>query len=194
MSSTTQSAAPGPTIKYWQGFNTDDLEKTNSDGEHDAMRNVQLRIADQYWSTPQVIHFGFFMVSVCSLVLTFLLWEKQFVTAYFILGCGISIIQSLFPHAPKVCDEEKSQMRHGEKCFNYMDCTKLSSQNNLTSDNLQSCSAPVSSTYRGLRMVQFILLVLGAVMIGTGSVEANKDAIHSAVLGFSVLYILTYAF
>ena len=180
-------------LDYGAGVTWEQILKYNTKGEYDFNRKILLKVVQQFWSTKQVVHFGFFMVGIVLIVISILFWiqlKPTFIVGYFLLGAGVSSIQGLFPHGLAKCDPKKSQMRQGQGCFSYMDCTNTKS---LTRDQMNSCTVYMSTPYKAVRMVQFILLIIASIMVATGGKTKAVDSEICFCLGFGIFYVLTYA-
>lgn len=180
-------------LDYGAGVTWEQVLKYNTKGEYDFNRKILLKVVQQFWSTKQVIHFGFFMVGIVLIVVAALFWSEvkaSFVVSYFLLGAGVSSIQGLFPHGLAKCDEKKSQMRAGQGCFSYLDCTNTKS---LTRDQMNSCTVKMSTPYQAVRIVQFVLLIIASILVATAGKTKLVDSALSFFLGFGIFYVLTYA-
>ena len=182
-------------LKYDLGVTADQVREYNSGGEYNRNRAILIAALNNYWTTFQTYHFSLFVVSVVLIIHEMLLWNElniDLTLNFFILGCGCSLVQSFFPHAPKTCNEN-SEMRKGEMCFSHEDCTQSET---LTPAQQNSCQAPTSKLYNYVRIVQLLCVIAGGIMVGvdkeTERVMAND--VFSFCMGFSVFYILTYIF
>lgn len=179
-------------LNYGLGVSFDQVLKYNSKGEYDFERKIMLKVADQFWSTKQALKFSFFVAGIFLVLVAALLWNKveaKFSVHFFTLGAGISLIQAVFPHGLAKCDPKTSQMRKNQGCFSYLDCTNTE---NLTPEQKGSCKVPLSTTYRSIRYLQFILLVIGIVLVATTSVQ-YVDAVLSCFMGFGIFYAISYS-
>lgn len=179
-------------LNYGLGVSFDQVLKYNSKGEYDFERKVLLKVSEQFWTTKQTLKFAFFFTGLVLLLFAALSWKKlgaTFSVHFFTLGAGISIIQGVFPHGQAKCDPKTSQMRKNQGCFSYLDCTNTE---NTTPEEKASCKVPMSTTYHAIRYLQFILLVVGIVLVATTSVPF-LDAVLSFFVGFGIFYGISYS-
>ena len=180
-------------LDYGAGVSFDQILKYNTKGEYDFNRKIMIKVLEQFWTTNQTYHFAFFAISVVLIIVAGISWiptNTQFNVNYFVLGTGASVLQSFFKHGLAKCDKKTSQMRAEQVCFSYLDCTNTTQ---VTREQQKSCKVPMSTVYQATRIVQFILLVVGIVMVVKEPIPAFMDGMHSFFLGFGIFYILSYS-
>ena len=175
-------------LNVGEGVTDAELLQMASNGETDFGRTLLLRVQEQYWSNGQVYRFAIWASGISCLIITLVNWDDTKLNfAYFILGVGCSIVQAFFPHANKTCDKD-AEFRPGQPCIQPTDCSTLP----LEQMQQNQCNVQYGSMYKTIRMFQALILVLGIVLVVIGDKPKKGDASFSFIVGFSIVYTISY--